>query len=121
MCTSSSARWNCIDAALDLGQNLIEALERSRGIGLAMMMPWAASMAACALEARDVLGAEPLVEADGGVYLLHDRGRARRETAAPHLVAHDLLLTTPVTHDPPFIVAPAHGISYAVAGSSRLL
>jgi hypothetical protein len=32
---------------------------------------------------------EALVEVDGGVYLLHDRGGARQEAAAPHGIGHE--------------------------------
>src|SRR5262249_26268551 len=32
-----------------------------------------------------------LVEVDGGVYLLHDRGGARQKAAAPHGVGHERL------------------------------
>ena len=39
--------------------------------------------------AGDVLGGELAVEADRGVDLLHDFGRADGEPAAPHRVAHD--------------------------------
>src|SRR5437660_8375133 len=41
------------------------------------------------LAGGDVLAVEVPVEIDGGVDLLHDRVGAGRETAAPHLVAHD--------------------------------
>src|SRR3954462_2124422 len=40
------------------------------------------------LACGDVLAVEVPVEIDGGVNLLHDRVRAVREAAAPHLVAH---------------------------------
>ncbi len=39
------------------------------------------------LRGADVLRGQTLVEADGGVYLLHDLGGRGRETAAPHAVS----------------------------------
>ena len=39
------------------------------------------------LGARDIVSVEPLVEADRGVYLLHERGRAALEVTAPQIDA----------------------------------
>ncbi len=85
MCTSSSAREK-VNSPFS-----ISASTRSRPAAILrasslVMMPCWASMAACALDARDVVGGQRLVEADGGVYLLHDLGRRHGEAASPHLV-----------------------------------
>ena len=74
-------------AALDLGTNLRQSrldgaavggrqdLARHQHVGVRQ-------------RARDILGVEPLVEADGGVDLLHDGIGTTGKAAAPHLVAH---------------------------------
>ena len=42
----------------------------------------------------DVLGIKVTIDVDGDVDFLHDRIGTLGEPAAPHLVAHDLLLMT---------------------------
>ena len=85
---SSSARLKSKVPRLDLGRDLVEAArdlvafllgdDAGRGKHRGMR-----------LGRKNVVAPEALVEVDGGVYLLHDRGGARCETAAPHGVGHE--------------------------------
>jgi hypothetical protein len=72
-------------AALDFRQHAVEA-----GGDLPRVVPGDDALLAehgrVRLGGADVLGRQGLVEADGGVYLLHDRGWRRREAPTPHLV-----------------------------------
>ena len=77
------------------------------------MMPWRASMRACARRAGEVLLGQAFVEIDGGRYLLHDRGGAAGETPAPHFVRH---------HEMPMTLPRFRPLTIAVAiGAAALL
>ena len=85
MCTSSSAREKVNVALLDLRQHAVEAGRDLAGVVLgddALL----AEHGGVRLGRADVVGCQRLVEADGGVYLLHDLGRRHGEAASPHLV-----------------------------------
>src|ERR1041384_6948231 len=49
------------------------------------------------LACRDVLAVKAAIEVDRGVDLLHDGAGTRRQTPAPHLVAHDPTANSPMT------------------------
>ncbi len=85
MCTSSSAREKVKRAGLDLGQHAVEAGVDLLGVVLGddALRRQHRGMR---LGGADVLGRQSLVEADGGVYLLHDLGGRHGEAATPHLV-----------------------------------
>ena len=85
MCTSSSAREK-VNSPFS-----ISASTRSRPAAILRassleMMPCCAEHGRMRLGCGDVVGCQRLVEADGGVYLLHDLGRRHGEAASPHLV-----------------------------------
>jgi hypothetical protein len=72
------------DFALDLSETLGD------GVGVAGFDDaQAGEHGDMSLGACDVLAGELAVEVDRGVELLHDFGRAGREPAAPHRVAHE--------------------------------
>ena len=62
---------------------LLQAARRSPRSSSGAMMPCARQHGGMRQRARDVLALQPAVEADRGVDLLHDRGRAGGEAAAP--------------------------------------
>ena len=72
-------------AALDLGQHAVEAGRDLLRVVLGDdALP--RQHGGVRLGRADVVGRQRLVEADGGVYLLHDLGRRHGEAASPHLV-----------------------------------
>ena len=72
-------------AGLDLGQHPVEAGADLAGVVLGDDA-LSGQHGRVRLGGAHVVGRQSLVEADGGVYLLHDLGRRHREAATPHLV-----------------------------------
>ena len=72
-------------ALLDLGEHAVEARRDLARVVLgddALL----GQHGRVRLGGGDIVGGQRLVEADGGVYLLHDLGRRHGEAASPHLV-----------------------------------
>ena len=72
-------------AVLDLGAHRVEARDDGSGF-LVRKDAHGAEHPGVSLARANVLGVEAPVEGNGGVDLLHDRGRLRVETPAPHFV-----------------------------------
>ena len=76
-------------ACLDLGRDLVEAGCDFFRLGFGQDAG-RAEHGDMRLGGQNVVAPQALVEVDGGVYLLHDRGGTCRETAAPHGIGHEL-------------------------------
>ena len=78
-------------AGLDLGRDLVEA---ARDLFASALRDDAgrAEHGDMRLGGENIVAPQPLVEVDGGVYLLHDRGGTCGEAAAPHGIGHDVLV-----------------------------
>jgi len=76
-------------AGLDLGGDRVQSARDCLGVLLGQDAG-RAEHGDMRLGSQNIVMPEPLVEADGGVYLLHDGGGARGETATPHGVGHEL-------------------------------
>ncbi len=75
-------------AGLDLGCDLVEAARYL----LAFFLGDDAVVGkhgGMGLGRKNIVAPEALVEVDGGVYLLHNRGGARQKAAAPHGIGHE--------------------------------
>ena len=81
---SSSAVLNGNRSVLDLALDLLEAANDRVALGGAEQ-PDLGQHAGVRPGTREILSVEPLVEADRGVYLLHQRGRPALEMAAPQI------------------------------------